>query len=516
LRRIFNAELTGRGWTCELELPATDYEILDSLEVIRLKPEEQPKWEICEYYDFEFLAPFLDEDVSFYELNTLCRKLAELDDLQSTAFEGLLQIEINKREGAIGADKLIALASSVDLCHVVGEARNDSQLGRFYAENGFFPELEKVSDEVFELLDFELLGRKARLGEKGVFTRSGYVVSHSGIMDSVDILPLTPQKPGYIFRLVLNNYPFENEENHVWHNIPLELPASESELSAALAKLGNPLWSEVVVGVEDSAIPCLTEGLAADAERGKNIAKLNSLAENIRQMDTAGQLTKYKAALHAIGCSDLDTAKQLVNHLDEYILDTNARSIEDVARNELRTILDDNSAEILLPHINLFTYSHELKKLHNSEMTPYGLVERKDGQPIQKNAPAAKHKAGTADEKMEALLGCNNIINGYVYKNEERSEVCFEGTPENIASFIAQHPDAERILLTDDLDLPVMDTFGWFINTCEDKKLLEKVKEHLVPMQMGTAEPAELFCPTVDEVDAYCEVRQKQGGMQFG
>lgn len=46
----------------------------------------------------------------------------------STAFHGLLQMEINKRAGDILIPRLIDLAYSTDCCHVVGEALNGSQL----------------------------------------------------------------------------------------------------------------------------------------------------------------------------------------------------------------------------------------------------------------------------------------------------------------------------------------------------------------------------------------------------
>ena len=65
------------------------------------------------------------------------------------------------------------------------DALNDRQLGRFYAENGFVPEVENLSDEAFNLLDFEQIGRKMRKGEDGTFVErsidgpGGYVVRHS-------------------------------------------------------------------------------------------------------------------------------------------------------------------------------------------------------------------------------------------------------------------------------------------------------------------------------------------------
>lgn len=384
MRRVFNVELSGgNGLYCELELPASTYQLLDALEQLNMKSGGQPAWEICEYHCFEYLAPFLDEDISFYELNALCQQLGALDGLQSTAFNGLLQMEIRKREGDIGIDTLMSLAQNVDRCCVVDEALNDSQLGRFYAENGFIPEVEKVPDEIFELLDFEMLGGKMRRGEGGVFTQDGYVVPHSEIAQIPYTPPQPPQKPDHIFRLVLNNYPFENEETHVWHNLPLELPTTEAELDAAQEKLGSPPWSEVVFGVEDSAIPELLD----DVDCFDGLEQINRLAMTVKRLDETGQLVKYKAVLQATGCTDPNTAEDLARRLDEYILDSGSRCVEDVARRELRTMLDHTAMETLLPHLNLYGYGTDIMKRDHSELTPYGLVEREDGQPLQTQRP---------------------------------------------------------------------------------------------------------------------------------
>jgi len=273
----------------------------------------------------------------------------------------------------------MSLAQNVDCCHVVDEALNDSQLGRFYAENGFIPEVEKVPDEIFELLDFEMLGRKARIGEGGVFTKKGYVVPHSSITQHPYTPPQPPQKPDYIFRLVLNNYPFEDEEAHVWHNLQMDLPANEAELDAALIKMGSPPWSEVVVGVEDSAIPELLD----DVDCFNGLEQINRLAIMVKRLDETGQLMKYKAVLQAIGCTDLLMAEELAGRLDEYILDSSSRSVEDVALGELHTMMDKASVETLLPHLKLYSYGLDIMRHDNSELTPYGLVERGDGQPLQ-------------------------------------------------------------------------------------------------------------------------------------
>lgn len=110
----------------------------------------------------------------------------------------------------------------------------------------------------------------------------------------------------------------------------------------------------------------------------------------------------------------------------------------------------------------------------------------------------------TAAEKMKALLESRNVIKAFVYQNEQREELWFEGTPENIASFIALRPCAHHMILTDRLDSFVLSTIGYFIDTCPDQEFCGRIKELLIPMQMGIETPATVFSPSVHEVEQYC------------
>ena len=88
---------------------------------------------------------------------------------------------------------------------------------------------------------------------------------------------------------------------------------------------------------------------------------------------------KRKAVQLATGCTDLE----LINRLDEYILDPTIRTPEDAARAELHVSMDDREAELLLPFVDLRGYGLVLIKHYNSVLTPYGLVERRDGKPLR-------------------------------------------------------------------------------------------------------------------------------------
>ena len=50
---------------------------------------------------------------------------------------------------------------------------------------------------------------------------------------------------------------------------------------------------------------------------------------------------------------------------------------------QLRKRMDDHSAKLLLPHVNLFAYGNEIIKYDNAALTSYGLLHREDYQPMQ-------------------------------------------------------------------------------------------------------------------------------------
>jgi len=189
-----------------LDLPATPYEQMDMLDKLHLEESDAPKFMLGDLYSFGFLSKHLDGKYDLPELNALAEKLSELDERQTTALAGLVQMDEAKQGGPIGLPRLIDLAYSTECCHVVGEALNDAQLGRFCAENGFLPELDNLPDEVFDLLDFERIGREFRREQGGVLVErtadhpGGYVERHSDLVQAYKFMNDQPEQGGMEMR----------------------------------------------------------------------------------------------------------------------------------------------------------------------------------------------------------------------------------------------------------------------------------------------------------------------------
>ena len=363
----------------KLELPASPWELWDAMEKVRLKDGEALYMEIDDYYAFEYLAPHLEElDISLNELNDLAARLATLDEVQGIAFEGLFSMEVQKKVNTNGGIitmqdmRDLAVSAKADCYHVV-EAADDAQLGRFYAENEFIPELDGISNEVFEMLDFAGIGRMMRCSENGVFVDSLYVLRDGELTTAPPVQKTLPGKPGYLFRLTLGLHPDIGDA----HTVTLDLPAAEAELLDAQEQLGVEGWEGVTVIDYDGIIP-----YAADfTDLPMELEEFNAFTKAARDIPRS-ELSKLKALLEQFEVQDIETALFLTEHLADYILTPEISSPQETAIDQLHFMTDDHSVELLLSHVNLYAYGCDLIREDNAVLSPYGLLHRADYQPM--------------------------------------------------------------------------------------------------------------------------------------
>ena len=363
----------------KLKLPASPWELWDAMEKVRLNEGEQLYMEIENYVAFGYLAPYLDGlDISLNELNDLAALLSVLDEVQEAAFEGLFSMEVQRKVNANGGVitlqdlRDLAVSAKTDCYHVV-EAADDAQLGRFYAENDFVPELEGVSNEVFEMLDFAGIGRMMRCSENGVFVNSLYVLRDGELTTAPPVQKTLPEKPGYLFRLTLGLCPdFGGNRTTV-----LDLPASEEALAAAQAQLGTLNWENTVVLNYDGILPYI----AFFADLPMELEEFNAFTKAARDIPRS-EVPKLKALLEQFEEQDIETAMRLTEHLADYILTPEISSPQEAAIDQLHFMTDDHSAELLISHVNLYAYGCDIIREDNAVLSPYGLLHRADYQPM--------------------------------------------------------------------------------------------------------------------------------------
>ena len=384
-KKIFNiylakADVPNNEAYATLELPASPWELWDVMEKVRLKDGEELYMEIEDYYAFSCLAPHLaDLDITLMELNDLAAQLAALDKVQGVAFDGLLRMEVQKKidtnGGIITMQDMrdLAVSARTDCYHVV-DAADDAQLGRFYADNDFIPELDSIPNKVFELLDFSKIGKKMRQAEKGIFVGSLYVLWDGELAAAPPCPKGLPPKPDYLFRLTLGLHPDMGDDR----TAVLTLPASE-ELTAVQEQLGTLNWENTVVLDYDGILP----NAAFFADLPMELEAFNELAAAVRDMlSPEKQLPKLKALLEQFEVRDIKTAMSLTEHLDDYVLTPEISSAQETAIDQLHFMTDNHSAELLISHVNLYTYGCDIMKEDNASLTPYGLLHRVDYQPM--------------------------------------------------------------------------------------------------------------------------------------
>ena len=400
MRDVFDVYIGTQGRpSTRLTLPAYPYEILDALERAGSNQSDDPVPLLEGCIGFEFLNPYTDTNqqpnLCFY--NVLAEKLSELTEYEITAFRGLVQMEAGKQNGQLSLQRLLDLAYSTDCCYVAGDVLNYSQLGRFYADNGFVPEVENLSDEAYDLLDFEQIGRKMRSGEDGAFVErgadgpGGYVVRHEALKQAPPIPTGPPQKPDYIFRLNLRLLPAVPASPDGKKLVEISLPASEKQIMAALDSLGASGLDDTMCAIVDGPLPVLRSEVFA----GSEILLVNELAERIRDMGDK-ELGVLKAVMEEVGFDTLDGVIELAGRTGEYIFEPGIRSVEQAAETELNAMLGEKDAGLIIRHLNLYAYGKALLEQENAAITPYGRLQRRDGQPTMEQEPGMGGMEGMA------------------------------------------------------------------------------------------------------------------------
>ena len=361
----------------KLELPASPWELWDAIEKVRLKDGEELYVEIEDYYDFSCLAPHLSGlDITLMELNNLAAHLSELDELQQIGFNGLLQIAVERKRwenaGILTVQDMRDLSVSADCCHVA-DVTDDAQLGRFYAENDFVPEVNGLPNELFEMLDFAKLGKKMRIEEGGVYTGNDYVVQSRNLRTAPPCQKGLPQKPDYLFRLMLGLHPDIADDR----TVTLILPAAEAELLDAQEQLGVEGWEGVTVIDYDGIIPYAAEFTDLPME----LEELNAFTKAVRDIPRS-EVPKLKALLEQFEVQDIETAMLLTEHLADYILMPNLSSPQEAALDQLCFIMNREEAVRLIPYVNLFNYGETVIHADNAALTSYGLLHRADYEPM--------------------------------------------------------------------------------------------------------------------------------------
>ena len=362
--------------SAKLDMPAGPYGLRDALDKVRLSKSEGILLEMdsCRCPDlmewFNGRESGHDTVQDIYRLNVLAEQMEKLEIWQMPILGGALRMEA-KEKPELPLPRLCDLAEGIDSYNFVGFT-DDKELGKFYVENGFLPELEKVPDSVIEKLDFEKIGREMREAEGGTFVEHGYVVLSEDIPEKHKELDPAPPEPDYTVLLSVG-YPDWGDDEMV------KLPTSVEELNAVVDRFQARGWRDLTWRCADCKIPALADMISMC----ESIMEINMAAEVLNELSGLDLLTS-KAMIAAMQPQDLADTMALIETRYEYALLQDISSPYDVGLSRLRSALPQEELELLLPHVNLYGYGESAMKRYPLAMTEYGGLDRFDGEPVLK------------------------------------------------------------------------------------------------------------------------------------
>lgn len=389
--RIFEVELSrwnpsGANPSAEIALPATPYKLADALEKARITEDTVYSAEVLSC-KMDYLPQFIANEANLHELNHLAHRLSALSEWELDCFEGMVMMDaVQTQYAPIPVERLINMTHSTAHCQIAYEAHDDPSLGKFYADNDFVPALEKVSDEVYEYLDFAKIGREMREGEGGVFTPHGYVVQNGEIAaeyHSGDASTLEKTDYAVLLRITKGHFndPAYDNDTVVF----LKLPAGDAALLQAVDAVGAASPEECAFSAEDCMAPSLTEKIsdALYASEGDCYGLVNELAEQFWKIETKNRLLTYKAMLaEAPGDLSLEETLDLAFMTEEFELLTDTASPAEYAKVEIQRMLSLAGDNGLSLFCNLDNYGRYLLEQRATAETEYGLLEPQNGMTV--------------------------------------------------------------------------------------------------------------------------------------
>ena len=377
-----------------LELPATWSEFFDALQKARIADPRHCNNEILTMRHVQkCLRRPIGRNVNLLELNLLAQRMTMLTEEQMLGFEGLLQMELPAESGSVPLPKLINLTFCTDQCRVTANVRCDRELGMLLLDSDMLPAeaahlfAATEPDSEYRNSLLEVFGKKHREDAGGVFIDQSYIET-IGEIGSVYI----PGQMAYFDRtgapVVLKACRDRSDTSAGHLIVTLDLPASEKGISRALEAADAASGDERVFQCVDCLIPSVRPIIDNAIQTGgfeqvKEFAELLAAKERIW---SEANLITYKAVLEACGCTDLEDATKLAEELSQYEILPEIAQTWDYAELILRERYPDIPAALFqTPQASQI--GGQMLEQNDAALTSYGLVRRRDGQPLPEFRP---------------------------------------------------------------------------------------------------------------------------------
>ncbi len=385
---VFELEISrpgsfGADTSSTLSLPATPYEIMDALDKARVTDDRVIYSIEITDCKLDYLPQLIPQSANLYELNNLAAQLARMSEWELDCFTGLTMMDtIHSDYSPIAVERLINMTHSLESCQIAYEAHDDESLGKFYADNGFVPDLYGLPENVYAWLDYGKIGKEMHDGEGGVFTPNGYVV-HNGeiaqVYHSGDAIPA--EKPDYAVLLKVTKGCFDDPEYDNDLITFLKLPGNSKTIDQAVAEVEAATKEECAFVTADCVIPQLTE-MISDVLDDVKLDLVGELATQLQKLDDSGGIPTLKAMLEsAPRDTSLEDVLDLAYQAGEFRLLREVGSPADYAKAELAKC-DIPLKDELLQSQNLYRYGEKLMEMNRAVSTDYGILYSPEGRTV--------------------------------------------------------------------------------------------------------------------------------------
>lgn len=310
-----SSPINEQDFYADLEMPAEDHEITDSLQRARLIARDLQTAMTITVSGCEILPELVDRKLdapTLKELNFFANRLSQLSEEEAVAIRAVFQKmdDEGMLEEPVSLKDLINMTYGLDKVTVVWGMFDDEDLGRHVLDNDIHPELSKLSEEVVEMLDLASVGEWLRKTEGGSIMRNAYVATKGYELPEVyngQTLPHTEVGKWYAFRLKVIG---ESLKTSQWINLPCE----RKQADKVAKSLGRGKIENCTLAEFESTL----EGLNLTHFGSlNNFDQLNVLALRMIEM-SPGAKVKFKAALEADPQESLEGFLDVAQHLREY------------------------------------------------------------------------------------------------------------------------------------------------------------------------------------------------------
>ena len=389
---IRNNEPKGYETAVSLRMPATWSQFHDALQTARIKDGRSCGNELL-YVGYDGLQRgMIGRNINLYDLNLLAQRLTALTPEENTGMETLLAMEWSRHRGSVSLEHLINLTYNTDVCCLAPQVSNFQELGAFLYES------EMLSKEAMALLDtteegsefraslLKLMAEQHKEDHGGVFTKRGYAELGG------EIKPIYMYQPGETIYFHRSGAPVVLEVRKGFFNDPqydndntaiLNLPAIDKDIWQAVEAVDAASVEECVFRCTDCLIPSLRDAIDEALEDG-GLDQVREFAGQLAQKERtwgAAEFIRYKALLAASGQPSLGNAAQLLEEAEQYELLPEVAETWDYAELMAREKYPDLPSE-LFQTPQAANVGRTMLEEGNATITDYGLLRRKDGQPL--------------------------------------------------------------------------------------------------------------------------------------